>query len=373
MSSRIAACGQPPVSTARMCARGQRVVADQELGVLAREDVVRHDAEPQVVAQPPAQREQQRGLAAADRAADADGERRVAEVARAARAARSAKRPGPVPWLVRVTVIVAVRVVVRHRGLPSVTMEQPRVQPLVAACQQIEQRRGLRLGRSSRCAQCASTGRASARPAPAVAWPSRGPTSPSRTAAETSPRATPCRYRRSVASRSTSSAASDAAERPARGAAATLPRPRAGHAVRAPPKLRTHASPSARPWLRLARLATGLRSNASARDRARRAARARRAPRPRTAASRGPPARARRRRSARARPGRRARRACIAASSPPECANPPAGKRRVGELEDEPVAHLRTASTAAPAAASAPARLQQLAVGAHLVASRDRR
>ena len=45
MSSRIAACGQPPVSTARMRCGGQRLVARQELGVLAREDVVGDDAE----------------------------------------------------------------------------------------------------------------------------------------------------------------------------------------------------------------------------------------------------------------------------------------------------------------------------------------
>ena len=45
MSSRIAACGQPPVSTARMRLGGQRLVADQELGVLAGEDVVGDDAE----------------------------------------------------------------------------------------------------------------------------------------------------------------------------------------------------------------------------------------------------------------------------------------------------------------------------------------
>ena len=78
MSSRIAACGQPPVSTARMCAGGERLVALQELGVLAGEDVVGDDAEPHAVAQRAAEREDERGLAAADRAADADGEARGA-------------------------------------------------------------------------------------------------------------------------------------------------------------------------------------------------------------------------------------------------------------------------------------------------------
>ena len=51
---------------------GQRFVAVEELGVLAREDVVGHDAERDAVAQLPAQREHERGLAAADRAADPD-------------------------------------------------------------------------------------------------------------------------------------------------------------------------------------------------------------------------------------------------------------------------------------------------------------
>ena len=45
MSSRMAACGQPPVSTARMRSRGKRLVAHEELGVLAGEDVVGDDAE----------------------------------------------------------------------------------------------------------------------------------------------------------------------------------------------------------------------------------------------------------------------------------------------------------------------------------------
>ena len=45
MSSRMAACGQPPVSTARICACGRKGVWREELGVLAREDVVCHDAE----------------------------------------------------------------------------------------------------------------------------------------------------------------------------------------------------------------------------------------------------------------------------------------------------------------------------------------
>ncbi len=52
----------------------QRFVAHQKLGVFFRENVVGHRAERVAVAQGPTEREHQRGLAAADGAADADGE-----------------------------------------------------------------------------------------------------------------------------------------------------------------------------------------------------------------------------------------------------------------------------------------------------------
>ena len=81
MSSRMAVCGHPPVSTARMRSAGQRVVAHQELGILLREDVVGDDPQLIAIAQLAAQRQQQRRLAAAHRAADADGERARAVVA----------------------------------------------------------------------------------------------------------------------------------------------------------------------------------------------------------------------------------------------------------------------------------------------------
>ncbi len=54
---------------------GERLVPHQELGVFLREDVVGDDRELVVLAQQAAESEEQRGLAAADRAADADGER----------------------------------------------------------------------------------------------------------------------------------------------------------------------------------------------------------------------------------------------------------------------------------------------------------
>ena len=59
----------------------QRVVAHQELGIFLREDVVGDDPKLIAIAKRAAQREQQRGLAAAHRAADADGERSRAVVA----------------------------------------------------------------------------------------------------------------------------------------------------------------------------------------------------------------------------------------------------------------------------------------------------
>jgi hypothetical protein len=60
----------------------ERLVADQELGVFAREDVVGDDAEAVGAAKLLAERQHQRGLAAADRAADADREAARRVVAR---------------------------------------------------------------------------------------------------------------------------------------------------------------------------------------------------------------------------------------------------------------------------------------------------
>ena len=97
MSSRMAACGQPPVSTARMRSGCQRLVADEELAILPREDVVGHGGEVHAVAQPAAQLQHQRRLAAADRPADADGERppRVIPVRAAAAGGNETTGAGP--------------------------------------------------------------------------------------------------------------------------------------------------------------------------------------------------------------------------------------------------------------------------------------
>ena len=87
MSSRIAVCGQHPVSTATISSVGQHRVAPEEVGVLGRVDVVGDDADAYVVAERAAQRGDERGLAAADRSADADAER-VGVGARAGRPVR---------------------------------------------------------------------------------------------------------------------------------------------------------------------------------------------------------------------------------------------------------------------------------------------
>ena len=119
MSSRMAVCGQPPVSTAAIRSAGKRVVAGQELGVLPREDVVGDDGELVIVAKQPAEREQQRGLAAADRAADADGERPAREVAgeRRRAIAKRARPAGPEVRVVRIVVEAGIGHVITLVGI----------------------------------------------------------------------------------------------------------------------------------------------------------------------------------------------------------------------------------------------------------------
>ncbi len=130
MSSRIAACGQPPVSTARICAAGSASLRCEELGVLAGEDVVRHDAE----------RSASRSVRQSARTSAVlplptgppmpDGERARGEVARPRAAPRVAERARGRPALVSVAVLVRRdrargrdrdRACVRHRS----GLEQP--------------------------------------------------------------------------------------------------------------------------------------------------------------------------------------------------------------------------------------------------------
>ena len=242
--------------------------------------------------------------------------------------------------------------VVRHRDSRRSGCEEARVQQLVAAGQQIVQRRGLRLASTSRCAQSASTESSVGAARACSPWPSLGPTSPSRTAAESErrARAVQVQAQRRVAGRRRAPRATP--RTPARDAAATLPRPHGGHAVRGRRSSATHASRCARPWLRLARLRTGLRSAASMRaieldeplgrvvrrghERQRGVARV-----PERVVE-----------EALERAGPASAPACIAASSPPECANPPAGNVASASWRSKPVAHLRTASSAVRAATS---------------------
>ena len=76
-SSRIAVCGQPPVSIAEDAVRRQRAGACQELRVFLGVDVVGDRGDVVAAAQEFAQGVHQRGLAGADRAADADTKRAV--------------------------------------------------------------------------------------------------------------------------------------------------------------------------------------------------------------------------------------------------------------------------------------------------------
>ena len=71
-SSRIAVCGQPPVSTPDDALAGQRPRADQELRVFLGIDVVGNGGDFETVAQALAQRIHERGFAGAHRPADAN-------------------------------------------------------------------------------------------------------------------------------------------------------------------------------------------------------------------------------------------------------------------------------------------------------------
>jgi hypothetical protein len=86
---------------------GQGLVAVEELGVLAREDVVGDDPEPELVTQRTTEREQERRLPTPDGAADAHGERTRAEVS-ADTGRPCAKKTGVEEGLVRVPVSTVV-------------------------------------------------------------------------------------------------------------------------------------------------------------------------------------------------------------------------------------------------------------------------
>ena len=81
MSSRMAACGQPPVSTARIRSGSSAwcFVRNSPSSLVKMSFVTA--AMFSAFAQPPAQLQHQRGFAAADRAADADREGAPAEIA----------------------------------------------------------------------------------------------------------------------------------------------------------------------------------------------------------------------------------------------------------------------------------------------------
>jgi len=98
---------------------GQRIVTREKFTILFREDVIRHGGEAHAVAQFQAKLEHERCLAAADRAADADGESTPAEVAVEWEVA-FVEVTGVVEALMRVTVVVMRVVRVGVHGIGQV-------------------------------------------------------------------------------------------------------------------------------------------------------------------------------------------------------------------------------------------------------------
>ena len=252
MSSRTAVCGQPPVSTAAMRSAGSAWLRTRNSRVLPREDVVGDDGEAVVVAQRAAEREQQRGLAAADRTADADGE--GARGDSRGRAARRARRRRPAP---------SGSGRARDRAddggsagqcigeLPVSGLKQPRVEPVVRRLQQVEERRGLRevVARRARAQRSATSSSIGAACRAAAAAPrscrrcraARPPTSTPRAAPKSTSR---CAARQRHAERAT-------AWRPTTGAtcAAAVPRRARSSAVEraATARSRAHVATSVAP------------------------------------------------------------------------------------------------------------------------------
>ncbi len=171
---------------------GERLVADQELGVLPGEDVVGHHAEAQPVAQQPAQREHQRGLPAPHRATDPHGEGAPAGVA--------PERPLPV---VEVPGVVGVGVVAFVAHLADSFRTGTAASGAGRACRAA----GRAAAPAGPASSTPSAGAAArhlverrAELAPACAAPRRFPPSPRRTPAESTPRAVLQRKSRCVSS-----------------------------------------------------------------------------------------------------------------------------------------------------------------------------
>ena len=350
MSSRTAVCGQPPVSTAAMRSGASASLPHQELRVLLREDVVGDDRDGVAIAEPPAERQQQRGLAAANRSANPDGEGPPPIVA-PQRRRTFAEGAGTLRELGLV-----------HRGrtdgdgtggearrAPS-GLEEPRIQAIVRRLQQVDDRCGLRevalvevtraierprrLPGSSRAGSAATRScrqfRAAPRPPARRAPPYTG-TPAAATAVAASARRTP---------------------RPITGPDGRGRRPRARQRRRradgqtAPPSppapAPAHGSRgSPRDWSETRRPAD--RARRISRDRDGRHYSSGSMPQPvcsRTAAAKASSAAA-----------FGISRCCQAASSPPECAKPPVGKAESASCQASEIRHVRTGSNAAPAAA----------------------
>ena len=247
--------------------RRQRLVAHQELGVFPREDVVGDDARGcESSRSSAAERQQQRGLAAADRPADADGERARAIVARERRAPLAGTSPAPPgnsvvdAWSYGMVV---------HRELRHVELPQDwnsrEYSRSCAACSRSTTARSARGRRSSSARARSATRRATA--AQSVLQPLRlvAAGDAEATAAASTPR--PCRN--STTCWMVGQRQLRCVEHAARSTGATWrarPRTARRQRRRAPATARSarRSRQSVRPWTRLARLATGLVRNASA-------------------------------------------------------------------------------------------------------------
>ncbi len=243
----------------------KRAVAHQELAVLLREDVVGHDREAVVVAQQPAERQQQRRLAAADRAADADRERARAEVAGQRRVAPVEQRQDRPARRGRADACDRAGDSAWDRSSDASGLKQSRVQPIVARLQRDRSPAAV-CARSSTTSPAHSSGhvrRATARRPSAAA----APRSRRRSRADGGRQHAACRAVQHDLLRGLA-AAGRAPERrrprAARRAHASRRRAPSAPSSAADGQTRAAVASSVRPWTRLARLATALVRNASA-------------------------------------------------------------------------------------------------------------
>src|SRR4051812_16980650 len=240
---------------------GQRLVAHQELGVLAGEDVVRHHSQGDPIPQLATEGEEERGLAASDGSADADRERPQRVVAR--------ERPAALVEMAGVAeMIVIVSVVHRCPPYAAALRQDWKSREYKRSCiAPSRSASGAVCARSSsrRSAHRQSTSSRSRESSRRSRWDSCVPARPRRTAAWSRPRAVSNRTNCCASSMATSSARSTAPKTGAKWHRRRASRAWSRRAAISDGKILAHASRKARPCNRLARFATSLARNASAR------------------------------------------------------------------------------------------------------------